>query len=150
MDLEEAGKWFREERAKMRGLSDQLRKLIAVTPRTGVEAWLKQLADHFERFRAHCCQHMAYEEKGGYLEPVLNHRPTLSNKVEQLKSDHQEILRLMTDINEQIARLKPGNHILIDECRDRIRRFLEFADEHDRHENMLVSYAFSQDIGTSD
>jgi hemerythrin-like domain-containing protein len=150
MNPRELAEWLRQEHDEVQRLSDALRRLIATQPRSEVALWLKTLKDQFAEFHAHAARHFAMEEEDGYLLPVLERRPTMSTRVRLLAEDHQELLRLMKAIEQQIAELLPTDRILITEVRDRLRRFLGFCEDHEREENMLVSHVLTHDEGTKD
>lgn len=150
MTAEEIVRWLREEHEKVEELSDRLREHIATAPRGDATRWIHRLNELFDEMRSCCGTHMAMEEQDGYLLHVLERRPTLSGRVDRLKADHDELARLMASIRTEIDELRPGDRILMRDCRDRIRRFLAFIEEHEQNENLLVSFVFTQDIGTKD
>lgn len=150
MDPKELAEWLRREHDEVQRLSDGLRRLIATQPRTEVASWLSQLKEQFGEFHAHASRHFAMEEEDGYLLPVLERMPPMHIRVRQLAQDHQELLRLMQAIEQQIADLLPTDRILIMEIRDRMRRFLGFCEDHEHEENMLVSHVLTHDEGTKD
>ena len=150
MTPQEIARWMRREHLRIQELDDALRQMIATVPRGREERWISDLRNEFEKFRAHCCKHFAMEEKDGYLLGVLERRPTLSSKVTLLEHHHQELMWLMNSIWNQVVELGPADHIKIRDCRDRIRRFLSFLEEHEKDENALVSYVFTQEEGTKD
>lgn len=150
MEPKELAEWLRKEHQEVIRLSDALRRHIATQPRSEVATWIKKLGEQFSKCIAHASHHFSMEEQDGYLLPVLERRPTLHGRVEQLKQDHDELLRLMHSIEKQIKELKPTDRILITEVRDRIRRFLGFCEDHERDENILVSHVLTHDEGTKD
>ena len=150
MEHDEIARWLQEEHLKLQTLSDTLREKVAVAPHRSADKWIEGLARQFDKFRAHCCKHFAMEEQGGYLLLVLERRPTLSARVAQLKHDHQEIMQLLDSVQAEIAALHPSDQILIDDCRDRIRRCLRFCEAHEKEENSIVSYVLTTDEGTKD
>ncbi len=150
MEPNELAEWLRKEHEEVERLSDALRRLIAAPPRSDVDRWISNLKDQFKECMTHAAKHFAMEERDGYLLPVLERRPTMSEKVKQLAAEHKELIRLMHSIEQQINTLEPTDRIMITETRDRIRRFLMFCEHHERDENSLVSYVLTHDEGTKD
>ena len=79
MEADHFAEWVREEHLKVENLSDALRAQIAVVPRSGGGAWIKEVRERFEHFRAHMQKHMALEEHNGYMAAVVDRTdPTMS------------------------------------------------------------------------
>ena len=142
--------WLREEHTKVRNLLDRLREKVGVVPRANLGPWIEEVRDRFDHLRAHLTKHMALEEfeEGGYLSAVLERRPALSEKVEWLKHQHAEFIRIMDGIHRAVHELTPEDRLLVRDCCRRIEDLLSYIDDHDDDENMLVTYAFTQDLGT--
>ncbi len=150
MATRDFGKWMREEHAKVAELSGKLRRKVAAVPRSGFEIWLGELRREFEHLRAHHSRHMAYEEEGGYLAPVLERRPTLSMEVERLRSEHAQLGRIMTALHATLAELSADDRLLLRDCCSRIGMLLSYIEEHEGRENLIVLSVFTNDIGTKD
>jgi len=142
--------WIRTESKVVEKLSGRLCKSVACIPQDNLISWLSELTGHFERFRAHFQKHMALEEGAGYLAPVLERRPSLSNEVEHLRSQHDQISILMTAIYQQLCELKPEQPLMMLDCCRRIENLVACIARHEQRENLIVSHVFAQDLGTSD
>ena len=150
MKPNELGRWIRTEHEKVNDLTARLRDQIAGVPRSSEQAWIDELRDRFEHLRAHLVKHMALKEYDGYMDAVLELRPTLSNEVDRLRNEHVELRRLQDTIHSSLAVLQPAERLMArDACR-RIEDFLYYVEGHARHENMLVLAVFTDDIGTTD
>jgi hemerythrin-like domain-containing protein len=93
---------------------------------------------------------MALEENGGYLTPVIEMRPTLAADVERLRRDHQQMAEIMDTIHAALNDLNPQHRRSARECCYRIESLLSYVQHHERNENLLVTYVFTQDIGDHD
>lgn len=142
--------WMREEHAKVQALADKIREKTAVVPRANLDGWITEVRDRFEHLRAHSIKHMALEEHEGYLTSVVEQRPALAPEVERLKREHQELTKLMNRIHLCLAELTGTDRLLIRDCCARIGSLLSYIEHHEDDENLLVTYAYTQDIGTSD
>lgn len=148
--MEQLAKLVREEHERVDLLSNRLRATTAVVPWANLQNWLQELRERFEHLRAHLVQHMALEEKEGYMLPVLERRPGLSSQVERLRHEHQELLQLLNDVHKAVAALTPGDRLLVRDCCNRINALLGYLEHHENDENILISSVLTHDIGTKD
>ena len=139
--------WLREEHAAVDNLLRQLKTHVADTPSHQINEWLYELATRFSRLKAHMARHFAMEESGGFLTPVLEARPTLATEVEHLKHEHAELRALMANIEAEIKGLKPDDCLLIDDACHRIQHLIMELKRHQEHEELLLTFVFSQDLG---
>ena len=147
MAAEELIEWIRREHAVVQDLSNQLRQSIAVIPRSPSPEWLNTIRNGFEKFRAHMIQHIALARSQGYLAAVLEHRPTMSGEVDNLRRGHDQIMRLMDGIHRDLLEVQTEDLMMLREYCGRIERVLAEVDHHEERENNLVTYTFFQDIG---
>jgi hemerythrin-like domain-containing protein len=143
-------RWMREQHAKVEAVLAKLNGRVAAIPRANVGPWIEALRDEFERFRAHLQKHFALEEEGGYLTSVLQIRPTLHGEVDRLMAEHREISQLMTSIFDEVSRLQGDLPLHMRDACARIQNLIGILEQHEDHENMLVSHVFTQDIGSHD
>jgi iron-sulfur cluster repair protein YtfE (RIC family) len=148
--IEELGLWIRDEHSKVMNLSNRLRERTAVVPRANLAAWIAEVRERFEHFRAHMTRHMALEEREGYLPIVLQRRPGLAPQLERIQHEHQEFLRLMDGIHGALSDTGPDDRLLVrDSCR-RIEDLLSYVEHHEELENNLLLSVCVEDIGTKD
>ena len=150
MTPKELAEWLQKEHVQVEELSNGLREQVATLPRRHLGRWLADLCAQFECFRAHLQKHMALEEYDGYLSAVLECRPTLSGRVSVLKHEHLEMGQLMTSIYQTLRAITADDRLIMRDCCSRIRHLLDSVEEHETAENMMVTYVFTQDIGTQD
>ncbi|MFH1746667.1 MAG: hemerythrin domain-containing protein [Planctomycetota bacterium] len=150
MDRQKLSEWMQTESGRVRELSANLREHIIAVPSGSREIWLQELVQRFEHFTAHFQRMMIIEEEDGYLLPVIEVRPTLAKQVELLQREHHELRHLTEELQRTVKSLKPDENLLIRDCCTRLQIFLGHVDRHEQHENHIVLYTLSQDIGASD
>ncbi len=141
---------MREEHLKVDALSRSLRERVAGVPSLNLEHWIPELRKQFESFRAHGIKHMAFEELDGYMAPVVERRPGLALEVERLQHEHGEFIRILDGIHQLLEDLTSEDRLLVRDCCNRINNLLDYVDHHEKDENLLITFAFTQDIGTND
>ena len=144
---QEVARRLRKEHDLLQELGSRLKESLRFIPGTDRDAWLATLRDRYEHFRAHMYKRLALEEVGGFLKVVLERRPTLSAQVAHLKLEHEEILSLIDAVHAELKTAKSSDSALLNECALRIRHILSEVEHHEDHENMLVEFVFSQDLG---
>ncbi len=142
--------WIRREHRSIRELSDALLGEVRLIPRFNRDGWLDALRHRFSRFRVHLQNHFEAEEDGGFLEPVVECRPTLSPEVEHLRREHSEMSRWLDQILDELRSVGPDDELLLEDACHRIERLLSALKHHEDHENLLVTFVFSQDMGEKD
>jgi len=140
-----------QEHERLNCLMDQLREETAVVPRGNRTDWIEKVRECYEHFEAHFIKHMAIEEQGGYLAPVVDEqRPTLTREVARLKHEHAEFLRLMESIRHEGRRLSDSDSIMVRDWCCRVARLLAYVDQHEHEEDLLLIDGVSRDIGVKD
>lgn len=150
MQRDDLAGWMLDEHAKVHALSDELREMVTGRPRGDRAQWIKDLGRLFDDFAAHLRRHASLEEEGGYLTHVLQLRPTLSEAVDIIKREHEELTTILRDLQAAVHELAPTDNLLLRDCCKRVEHFLTWVERHEEHENHIVIYAFTQDIGTPD
>ena len=146
----ELAEWMKTEGEKVDTLGQRLREHIVLIPSGSLESWLRELNERFDHFAGHLRRMMHIEEEDGYLTPVVEQRPTLSKQVEVLRHQHDELRRLTDELERTLRGLTPEDQLLIRDCCTRLQVFLGHVARHEEHENHIVLYSFTQDIGTHD
>lgn len=151
MTEEKSGAWLRSEHKINAQLMESLARHVCAVPEYAREEWLSRLQHTVARFRVHMKGHMtAEEDSGGFMSPVLERRPTLSKEVEGLRQEHAQLAVWLDRIYEQVAELGPNDTLLINDACQRIQHLVSTIKHHEEHEHLLVTFVFSQDIGTTD
>jgi len=145
---EELGLRLQEEHKALLDLSQMLREHIASQPGVNIGHWLDGLRTGFDRLHAHITRCIEMKVKDGYLETILKERPTLSQQVESIKAEHGQLLRMSEGIRNDLAATRPDDRVLVGDACARVQRFLAIVAQHEQRENMIVMFAFNQDLGS--
>lgn len=144
---EQLGLRLQEEHTTLMQLNQVLKEHIAVMPNANLGNWLAGLRVAFDRLYAHIERCMTMKEKDGYLEVILKDRPSLSKQVAAIKSEHGQLLKLGAAIRDELATMRPEDHLIVGDACARTQRFMAIVDQHDQRENMIVLFALNQDLG---
>jgi len=150
MEARELATWMKAEGTRVSELAQRLREHVVTIPSAGVQDWLRELVRRFNHFSAHLRRMMQMEEEDGYLLPVIEQRHTLVTEVEQLRHQHDELRKLMSDLERTVHELSPEDPLLIRDCCTRVQVFLGHVARHEEHENHIVLYSFTQDLSAHD
>lgn len=150
MDWSDIARKTRREHERLKDLIVKVETCLHRAENLADDDIVEELKDHFFHFRAHLYKQVSLEENGGYMEAALDVMPTLDPRIRGLRRDHRD---LMEDADDLHARLQGVT--LIRELRGHplnmeIRRLLADLRRHEHHENALLAYAFSQDLGAAD
>jgi hemerythrin-like domain-containing protein len=144
---EELALRLQEEHRALQQLSQVLKEHIAAMPSVNVAQWLEGLRIAFERLHAHLQRSFAMKEKDGYLEAITREHPTLSRQVEAVKEEHGQLVRMGFGIRNDLAGIRPEERVLLADSCARVQRYIAVLTEHEQRENLLVLFAFNQDLG---
>lgn len=142
--------WFRNEHKVTTELADRLRGHVCSIPRVDTTTWLDALRHHFGRFRVHLKKQMRAEEMDGFMQPVLDERPTLAREVDNIKHEHAELSHWLDEIHAELIDVVCDERLLLEDASDRIQNLLTAVRHHQDREELLVTFAFSQDLGAND
>ena len=131
-------------------LGQDLRRNAAVIPRRPQLDWIRQIRSQFECFRTRMKQHLAWEEERGYLQVVLDRRPTLSGRLENLRTEHLDLCLLLDELSRIAERMTPERLLLVRDFCNRAGDLIGYIEHHESEENDLLEFVFSHDIGTKD
>jgi hemerythrin-like domain-containing protein len=144
---DQLGLRLQEEHKALLQLSQVLKEHIAAMPSMHSAQWLDGLRAAFDRLQAHIERCIAMKEKDGYLGVILKERPTLARQVESIQSEHGQLLRMGEAIRNDLAATRPEAHVLVGDACARVQRFMAIVAQHEQRENMIVMFAFNQDLG---
>ena len=145
---EELGLRLQEEHKALLQLSQVLKSHIAAMPSANITQWLGGLRVAFDRLHAHIQRCIAMKEKDGYLETILKERPALTKQVESIKSEHGQLVRMGDGIRNDLLATRPEDRVLVDDMCARVERYMTIVTQHEQRENMIVMFAFNQDLGS--
>ncbi|MCK4340565.1 MAG: hypothetical protein KAY37_02430 [Phycisphaerae bacterium] len=145
---EQLGRRMQEEHKALHQLALVLKEHIAATPSVNSAQWLESLRAGFSRLYAHVRQTIAIKEEDGYLETILKERPTLAKQVASIKAENTQLIKMAEGIRNDLAEVHPEDRLLLADACSRILRYLAVVGQHEQRENMIVLFAFNQELGS--
>ena len=143
MAINELVRWLRGDHDDLPEYADRLRERVAKSPPGDRRKWIRELSELFDDFAEHVRERMAREEEGGYLQPALEARPSLSEPLSLLKREHEELARIINRLQEAVHDLPPNAHFLLRDVCKRIEDLFTWIERHEEHENYVVLCAFA-------
>lgn len=131
-------RWLRGEHDELQDYADRLRERIAKAPPGDRRRWIEDLINRFDGFADYFLQRIAREEDNGYLRPIVDARPSMSEPVTLLRHEHEELRRLIERVRQAVHRLPPDARFLLRDACKRIQDLLCWIDRHEEHENCVV------------
>lgn len=145
---EELARRLQEEHKALHELTQVLKEHIAAPPGVDSASWLDGLRAAYDRLFAHVKRTINMKEDDGYLETILKQRPTLTKQVEAIRAEHPQLIKMAQRIQEDLADCRPEHRVLIADACARIQRYMAVVSQHEQRENMIVLFAFNQDLGS--
>ena len=145
---EEIGQRLQDEHKALMQLNQVLSTHIAALPSGDSTQWLTGLRVAYDRLYAHIDRCFTMKEKDGYLETILEEHPTLARQVEAIRGEHAQLLRLGEGLRKEMPAIRSADRVLIDDICARVQRFMAVVTQHEQRENMIVLFAFNQDLGS--
>lgn len=148
-DYQELVKTSMEENDKLHSVIQELRACAEKARTTQQEKDIEELGGWLKEFKVVLRSHMDFEEEDGFMQPVVELRPTLSDRVEEIRAEHDA---LWETINELIRAFeKPGESSfwprdIPEATLDLLGRIIN----HEEKENSIVLEVFCDDVGTKD
>jgi hypothetical protein len=140
--------WMAEEHAELTRRLAALRKWWMELDQFGMPKF-GEMGSQLENLRDILAEHFSTEEKGGYLAPALAVAPHLSRQVNELQSQHGQLLE---SLNGFINRLQmsepPFESWQAAYCE--LETILADLRRHEREENKTVQAAFGNDLAAAD
>ena len=142
METDDMTTWMLAEHEKVHQLSDELEEKVKSPPRGDRAQWIADLRQRFDEYADRMREHFRKEEEGGYLAHVVDLRPTLSEAVEIIRNEHEELITIIESLQTAVRELAPTDNLLFRDCCKRIEHLLLWLH--------IMMYAFTQDIGAAD
>jgi hemerythrin-like domain-containing protein len=137
--------WLNAERRKVDDAIYQVRRHLAVPPPGARDQWVIDAREAFRRMTEHLKKHMALKEAGGYLHEVRTRHPHLASEVDRLQHEHDELGRLMDQVQTALDELRAEDNLLIRSCCVRISTLLAYIEQHEEQEQRLLLHMFGSD-----
>lgn len=145
---EELGRRMQDEHKALHQLVQVLKEHIATTPGANSAQWLDALRAAFDRLHAHVKRSISIKEEDGYLETILRERPTLAKQVASIKAENDQLLRMADGIRHDLTGVRSEERLLVADACARIQRYMAVIGQHEQRENMIVLFAFNQELGS--
>jgi len=134
---------IRREHEELRELLGDVRRMLASRLETvaSVAEMLALLSEHVET-------HFSEEETAGLFDQVVDRAPRLSDRIDSLRTEHQQLLSSVRNLNEAAAGDSSG-----DWWKRLETAFHEFSSglmHHESAENEILLEAYTDDIGAAD
>ena len=104
---------------------------------------VKAYHEHLERV-------LAIEECDGYIDFICEESPWLTERVNQLRAEHDDFRAEINEIATKLDRLLPTDHAALNAMSRRIQVLLEAFTNHSERELALLQTAMNDDIGAAD
>ncbi len=140
--------WLQAERNKVDELIYLVRKHLAVPPPCAREQWVPEARECFRRLAEHLKKHMALEEADGYLRDARAQHPRLALEIDRLQHEHDELGKLMDQVQSALDEVRPADNLLIRSSCVRIATLLSYVEQHEEEEQRLVLHVYGQDVTT--
>ncbi|MCG3181169.1 MAG: hypothetical protein BIFFINMI_03544 [Phycisphaerae bacterium] len=145
----EAARWLLDEHRLVEKMTQELEDL-SHEPRGGRQEWLDRLKSTFEQFHAHVLRHFDLEEVGGYLAQVIEARPTMAPRVDQLADEHRQLKPILSNLRAMLDDCRLEDRLVLSDCCSRVRMVLGYIDRHDKREIGMVLDTHLTDLGMAD
>lgn len=134
------------EHKHLRFMRDRLHVVAAASESVLPEVRLRNLlATELEGFSGAISVHFGHEEQGGYFSEVRARRPELSNQIERLQAQHEQLVGHFAELAKD---LRGG--AAISQIASRVCEALEILEQHECAEDALLQDGMLTDIGAHD
>ena len=113
---------------------------------TASEKGMPGLRSRLEATRRHLAEHFRFEEQGGYMDAVRKREPRLGRVIDELCTEHGQLLSSLDAILKETATASSINDLISGEISGWISR----VRQHESRENQVAQDAFNLDIGPED
>jgi hypothetical protein len=136
------------ESGLLRNLVEGLRTTMAWDVSSdGFDRKLSTLQFIGKSFQRHMERLMGLEEFNGYMDIVLETKPSLSKAVEACRRDHDQFRQDARRIVQQLSQIAPTDHAEFDKVCAGLSALLDQLDSHTLCEAKLFQEAFKSDEG---
>ena len=97
------------------------------------------------RLRDHVAEHFQFEERNGYMAPVLEREPFQERAAQELHQQHRELLRSLDDLLAEARAAGPGA-----DFGARLKAWGKALRRHEMEENRLFQDAFNVEFAAED
>tara|TARA_R110002095_G_scaffold147250_6_gene127400 strand:- start:3942 stop:4403 length:462 start_codon:yes stop_codon:yes gene_type:complete len=115
------------------------------------EAW-KWISEVLDTLLKMMPREFALQDKGGYLDEVLEEQPNWQGRVRNLYHERCDLLKKLNELRTRMQDSLPLQQMrqIAGELRYELRDWITSYVAHQRHERRLLQDAFNSDIGVAD
>lgn len=101
-------------------------------------------------YHQHLERVLSLEEYDGYMDVVINQCPNWSERVTELRDEHDEFRRRWDDLMTKLDRMMPTDADGLAELAATIRKAMDDFEKHNSKETSLIQEALNTDVGIGD
>ena len=132
---------------KLGETTDRLRCLIAEHGPNANRTWDRRVAGLLAEFESRFRSYIEAKNRGGFLQPVLDQRPTKARVVDRLGRRHERVIDSLHRIRTSADAPGRGQQTVPAGDSERIKRLLDEIVRLEQEENDLVQNVFCTEIG---
>jgi iron-sulfur cluster repair protein YtfE (RIC family) len=135
---------IRREHEELRDLLGDIHQMLAkrLEAVASVSEMLASLGDHVET-------HFSEEETAGFFDDVTDRAPRLSDRIDALRTEHQQLLAAVRRLKE-VANGGDGSADWWQRLESAFREFSKELMHHESSETEILLEAYNDDIGAAD
>ncbi|KXK38466.1 MAG: hemerythrin domain-containing protein [Candidatus Omnitrophica bacterium] len=138
-----------EEHDKLHQTIGELRACAEQAKSSQQEKHLEALGEWLKEFKVIMRRHMDFEEADGFMRPVVEIRPTLAGRVEEIRAEHDQVWETLNELIGAID--NPGQSSFWPrDVPDATLALLDQIIHHEEKENTIILDVFIDDVGTKD
>ncbi len=135
------------QRRKLTETSDRLRSLLAAQGGPRDDAWNRKMTDALADFETQFCGYVRAKNRGGFLHPVLEQRPTQAPAVDRLGFRNEQVMNRLQRLRKTANAVQTKSQRSSAHQPDRLHRLLDEVCRIEEEENELVLRVFCTEIG---
>lgn len=128
--------------------TDLLRDLMELeqSVQRGSEQGQRELSSRLATVQTHLADHFRFEERDGYMAPLLKEEPRIGPVVQELLAEHRRLTQALGALVEEVS----AAQALRDDVRERVRAWVKQVRQHESRENNLVQEVYYSSGATGD
>jgi hemerythrin-like domain-containing protein len=132
-----------QEHEIVREIVWQLERLVDEGGLVGQSSeWSQRLCNELSAFYNHLQNHFDLEERDGYMLDVVAMLPEVSEQVEGLRQEHEQVLRAVKELIREGDMFASGLGVSMVDFRQRVQHVLSLIRRHETDENALIQRVF--------
>lgn len=109
--------------------------------------WKLKFTWQLRDFKNRMLKHFDLEEEGGFMQDVLDVAPHSGQKVDQLKDEHEQIIKNLDRLTMRLKGIKERDDSHLDKIRAGLSKILSDIRAHENEEHILIQKAYYREYG---